>query len=96
VTDSAAAATALATGVKVNNGVVMVFFGSNEGLLPATCSQLSQSDMGGEEESGDRFGWTLASGDFNGNGNDDLAVGAPYEDYPGGIFGAGAVYIWEN
>jgi len=31
-------------------------------------------------EQGDLFGAALASGDFNGNGYDDLAIGVPYED----------------
>src|SRR3954451_17410064 len=33
---------------------------------------------------GDRFGAALASGDFNGDGADDLATGIPFDD---GIFG---------
>ena len=31
------------------------------------------------------FGWTLAAGDFDGDGHDDLAIGAPFEN--GGGFG---------
>jgi hypothetical protein len=31
-------------------------------------------------ESGDRFAWSLATGDFNGDGADDLASGVPYDD----------------
>jgi hypothetical protein len=31
-------------------------------------------------EARDRFGWSLAAGDFNGDSRDDLAIGVPYED----------------
>ena len=37
-------------------------------------------DSAGFIESGDRHGSALATGDFNGDGYDDLAVGAPFED----------------
>jgi hypothetical protein len=32
--------------------------------------------------SGDRFGFSVASGDFNGDGRTDLAVGSPYDESP--------------
>ena len=34
----------------------------------------------GKAEVGDWFGEELATGDFNGDGRDDLAVGVPKED----------------
>jgi hypothetical protein len=37
-------------------------------------------------ETGDRFGWSLASGDFNGDGAEDLATGLPFDD---GLVGSG-------
>lgn len=37
-------------------------------------------------ETGDRFGWALASGDFNGDGAEDLATGMPFDD---GFVGSG-------
>jgi len=37
-------------------------------------------ETGGGHDPGDRFGRALAAGDFNGDGLDDLAMGAPYED----------------
>jgi hypothetical protein len=43
-------------------------------------------------EAGDRFGAALAVGSFDGNGYDDLAIGAPGEDQ-GGTDDAGAVHV---
>ncbi len=37
-------------------------------------------DSNGALEAGDRSGWALAVGDFNSDGFDDLAIGAPYDD----------------
>ncbi len=51
-----------------------------------------QSDAGGLVEAGDAFGQTLAAGDFNGDGWDDLAVGVPGEGVVA-IQGAGGVVI---
>jgi hypothetical protein len=48
--------------------------------------------LAGSARPGDLFGWSLAAGDFNGNGLPDLAVGAPGED-PGGVPDGGAVQI---
>jgi hypothetical protein len=43
--------------------------------------------------SGDAFGRTLAAGDFNCDGYDDLAVGAPLKA-DGSVLGAGRVYVF--
>lgn len=80
---------------KTNNGVTMVLWGSNTGLSSTTGYWFGQSSVGGVEDGGDRFGFALAAGDFDDSGKDDLAVGAPYEDFPGGVNNAGAVYINE-
>jgi hypothetical protein len=62
-------------------------------ILPGKSSKLTatgdqQWDQGtanilGTRESGDRFGAALASGDFNGNSRDDLAIGVPGEQIGG-------------
>lgn len=59
-----------------------------------------QTLVGGDGgENGDRFGASLATGDFNGDGHPDLAVGAPGEDLNGAPFSVsdvGAVSVIYN
>lgn len=72
-------------------GTVSVFYGSENGLLTHEPTVLTQSTPGVDgvtiAEAYDGFGWSLASGDFDGDQVDDLAVGAPFED----TFGTEAV-----
>jgi hypothetical protein len=75
-------------------GAVNVLYGS-AGQLTGVGSQLFTQDspgVGGAAEDGDAFGLMLAAGDFNHDGNDDLAVGAPLEDV-GSIIEGGAVNV---
>jgi disulfide bond formation protein DsbB len=68
-------------------GVVHVLYGSGGGLS-ATGSQLWSQDspgIGGVAEPGDEFGFALAGGDFNDNGQADLAVGAVGENGLAGL-----------
>lgn len=81
----------------VNNpGVVHVLYGSSSGLQAfSPPDQLWTQDSPGVEdviEDSDSFGRTLAIGDFNGDGNDDLAVGVLGEGFDS-VFGAGAVNV---
>jgi hypothetical protein len=61
-------------------GAVYIFEGSTAGLVPGAVLMQSTSPSLGLTESGDRFGATLAVGDFNADAKDDLAVGAVGED----------------
>lgn len=60
---------------------------------PGPAYFIHQEPVGGNE-SDDRFGSTLAAGDFNGDGIDDLAVGVPGEDYQDSGPDAGVVFIF--
>jgi hypothetical protein len=82
-------------------GSVNVFYGSATGLtadaLDGTGQEdqfLSQDEPGipGGAESGDRFGSALASGDFDGDGFADLAIGIPGENLDG-VNDKGAVLV---
>jgi FG-GAP repeat len=62
-------------------GNVAVVFGSPSGLGGGRAVTIRQGlyPIGGAPEGGDRFGASLAAGDTNGDGYDDLAVGTPGE-----------------
>jgi hypothetical protein len=62
-----------------------------------TIFRMYEKKLGGNEP-GDHFGATLASGDFNGDGYLDLAVGAPREvrKIEGISRRSGAVFLWRG
>jgi hypothetical protein len=64
-------------------------FGEGAGLVPYDGFEIEQGiyDIGDSAEHADEFGAALATGDFNGDGYDDLAIGVPNED------GAGAINV---
>jgi hypothetical protein len=78
-------------------GGVEVIYGSSNGLS-ATSPKADQfwtqdsTNIEDVAETGDLFGSSLASADFNGDGRDDLAIGVGVEDV-GSIFDAGAVEV---
>lgn len=61
-------------------GAVHVLYGSRRGLTPRGDQYLTEDSpgiKGGGAEGGDTFGVGLEAGDFNRDGRDDLAIGAP-------------------
>jgi hypothetical protein len=87
----------LAVGVPGEDGVgaVQVFFGSASGLDGERDLFWYDEDLGGPREGNDEFGAVLVSGDFDGDGFDDLAIGVPREEAGsgGGSVDSGEVKI---
>ena len=80
-----------------NAGVVHVIYGTAQGFqsgnpVPQYISQETPGVPGNVEESAD-FGDALAAGDFNHDGYDDIAIGAPGMSI-GPLAGAGALFIF--
>jgi murein DD-endopeptidase MepM/ murein hydrolase activator NlpD len=81
--------------VPVDSGAVQVIYGTRAGLR-AIRNQVWTADslrVPGVAESRDRFGSALAAGDFNGDGFDDLAIGAPGERIGDDLPLAGSVTV---
>ena len=80
--------------LKSDAGAVQVLFGSGAGLSVEGNQIWDQDSPGilGVSEAGDHFGWSMASGDFDGDGFDDLAIGVPHEN-KGGEQDSGAVQV---
>jgi hypothetical protein len=74
-------------------GAVDVLYGSPGGLSASGHQALSQGGGGiqGSASAGDRFGAALAAADLNGDGEDDLAIGAPGDSV--GSTAAGGVNV---
>jgi FG-GAP repeat len=91
-------------------GLVHVLYGSEPAGLTATGSQLwwqNSPGIAGDTEPGDEFGSALTAGDFNGDTQADLAIGAPGENdfaglvhvlygSPTGLTAAGSQLWWQN
>jgi hypothetical protein len=78
-------------------GAVHVLYGRSTGLSGLGDEVITQDTAGfvqSPAEPNDRFGFSLAAGDFNGDGADDLAVGTPFEDNGVGYEDAGSVQVF--
>jgi hypothetical protein len=93
----------LAVGVALENvgnladaGAVHVLYGSASGLqATAPNDQFWHQDsleVGDSAEASDRFGSSVATGDFNGDGFADLVAGVPFEDVAS-VVDAGAAHV---
>ncbi len=83
-----------AVGVLGSAGAANVLYGSGSGLT-GDSSQIFHQDVDGipgVAEANEQFGDSLTAGDFNGDGDDDLAIGAP-GDVVDGLTAAGAVHV---
>ncbi len=84
-------------GTAIDAGAVNVLYGGSPDGLSATGDQFWHQNIGtvwGDAEPGDRFGATLAVGDFNNDGSGDLAIGVPGEDLGNNtIADAGMVHV---
>jgi hypothetical protein len=82
-------------GGEADAGAVHVLYGDAGSGLSSQGSQIWHQDVAGildSAEAGDRFGSSLAAGDFDLDGFGDLAIGIPGEDFPGHA-GVGAVAV---
>src|SRR5262249_3764482 len=76
-----------------SKGAVFVYFGSSSGLGPdGTTANADAVLTLGTGQTGDKFGYSVASGDVNGDGIADVLVGAPF--FSNGQSAEGAVFVF--
>ena len=82
------------TGAEFEGGIVQVLFGSSSGLstrdLLLEQGQYPLNPQSGDSQ--DHFGSELATGDFDADGFDDLAIGVPDENV-GTVVDAGTIHV---
>ena len=81
-------------GTAIDAGAIQVLYGSATGITVARSTLRYQGSpgLGAAAERGDRFGYSLAIGQFGRRGLTDVAVGVPYEDL-GADTDAGMVHV---
>jgi hypothetical protein len=64
-----------------NAGAVNIYYGTASGLSTKNPQFVTEASLNkfNKPEKGDEFGFSLAAGDFNGDGYADLAIGAPFD-----------------
>lgn len=80
----------------MNAGIVHVLYGTSNGISIGPDNQQFHQDVDsffGAAEENDAFGLSLASGDFNADGYDDLAIGVPGEDIDDFFEDTGVVHV---
>lgn len=79
----------------VDAGAVLVFFGSTQatGLVDRTAANADVRLLG--QNARDNFGVSVCAGDVDGDGQDDLIIGANLVDVAG-VSDAGAVYVFHG
>ena len=79
-------------GSVVDAGLIHVVYGGNGGIQVNNSIYQGEGGWPGTPETGDEFGAAMASGDFNGDGFDDVIIGSPGDEISGSN-GAGMVTI---
>jgi hypothetical protein len=81
-------------GTTSDAGSVTIIYGSLEGLENNNAQLFNQfvAGVADSAEASDGFGTSLAAGDFDGDGRDDLAIGVPFEDF-GTFVNPGAAHV---
>jgi hypothetical protein len=74
-------------------GALLLVYGSSAGLDVSEMWSENAGTMNDAPEPGGAFGGTLTTGDFDGDGYDDLAAASPDHEGPSGIAGAGIVHV---
>jgi hypothetical protein len=75
-------------------GRLVVLYGDDGRVGQGARGVVTQATVGQTPETGDRFGWAVASADVNGDGCTDAVVGTPYEDRDGATDSGLMQVVW--